>query len=359
MKETLFAAMVASVAMATATIFAQEGGAAQGRFAIFPTNATVRCVIDGKAIESFPTLAELKDKLGANAALAGKALETPISGKISFYAFAVVPVDGAATGESGKDDSDSGFEVVMFAGLADNVTFGEFRSAVIEVLDKGAGAGGKPVGYVAEELGDGGLRIVMRENAGEGDGEGEGELVTLCFMEASPSLAVLSGNEAVARESVAAIKCGAVVAPAIPFGNALAWISASIDPEALFGEDEDDGDAGEGSILDGMPFLAEMTNILAVVEGMNGNGALRVSAIGGFASVGGASSAAGMLSALLRMASATGDVSNPLVTLGRRLEVVADGVECRLAAVFPRSEIEAFFSANGAIAEEDDPAGGE
>lgn len=354
MKETLFAAMVASVAMVATPIFAQKVGAAQGSFAIFPPNSMVQCAINGKAIEGFSTVTALKDKFGAGGALAGQAINSPFKDKISFYAFAVVESDatGIAVKEEGDDDDDGDFEVAMYAGLSENVTFGEFRDEVLEMLSKRTDEDDKPVGHKTENLDGGGVRVILPKGGLYGD---EGGPSAFCLFPASPSLVVVAEKEEIVRSISNAISNGKAIAPTIPDGNILAWLSASINPKEFLGADDEDEDGDEdewSSPFGSMEFLSEMTNIMVVVEGKDDSGAVHLSALTRFASATGASAAAGMLSGMLQMAAFSGDASNPLVALGKRSKVAATGGECRLTAVFPNNEIEAFFATMAVETEE-------
>ena len=349
------AAMAAAAAMAAIQALALGGKSAQDRFAIFPPHSTVQCVINGKAIESFPAMAALNGKFVGNAALAGKAIDSPLKNKVSFFAFAATPIEGdkgkgdsgnAGNGKDGYDDDDD-FEVVLFAGLAENTTFGDFRSAVLGILPKLTDNNGKPLKYMTEELAGGGVRVIMPEIEKNEDGGTESGPAAFCLLPASPSIAVVAEKEETGRGAAEAIGNGKAISPAIPSGNTLAWLSASIDPMELFGGDDDDDD----SPLEGMEFLSGMTNIMVIADGDCDSGAINLSVSGRFAGADGASAAAGMLSALLQMAALSGEADNPLAALGKRSKVIANGGECRLTAIFPKREIEAFLDSVAAAAE--------
>lgn len=327
----LMALMLAQCAIMLAGTFCP----AQDSFRIFPPRSTLQCVIDGKAIAGFPTITALNEKFGANAALAGRAIDSPMKDKVAFCAFAVLPDKKA-----GEDDGGD-YDVVIYIGLEEQSSFDELRGAISEMMDRGTDDNGKPIQYKTEDLAEGGLRIVLPQGGADEDAP-----AAFCILQATPKLAIISEKEDIARAAAGAIGAGTAIRPTIPKGNPLAWLSASINPEELFGDDDDEDDDEDGefeSPLGGMEFLSEMTNIVVVANGDAASGAIQVEAAGGFGNSASAAQAAGMLSALVQMTAFSGDDSNPLVALGKRAKVSADGSQCRISAAFPPNEIEAFF----------------
>ena len=326
MKRGTMRFMAGKLALCT---IAMLGGisSAQDSFRIFPPRSMVQCVIDGKAIAEFPTTAALNEKFGENAKMAGGFLESSLRDKITFYAFASLPCRNAA------DDTEDDYNVIFYVGLSKHTTFEEFRNSVSGIVAKNSHEGKSAKGKT-EGLADGGLRIVVYDDDKDTPS-------SFCIVQATPALAIGAESEEEARAAAELVKGGLAFCPKIPGDNPLAWLSASINPEELFGDEDD---AGSDSSFGGMEYLGKMTNIVVVADGDMCNGDIRLSAIAKFSATTSAEQAAGMLSAIIQWAAISGNAANPLAALGKRAKVFADAADCRHEAVFPANDIQAFFT---------------
>ena len=308
-----------------AAIFAAAGLSLAADFAIFPPRSTIQCVIDGKAISEFPTVAALGEKFGDQAALAGRAVSSQLAEKISFYAFAALPLPPEAVPDpAGVDDEeeDDDWEMVTFVSFAEKMTVDGLRDGIV-AMAKGGPAGVAGLECTSVEV-DGGFRMTI---AGE---DTESFFVAM----ANDTLAVIAPREGAMRESVAAVRDGSAVCPDVGAGNPLAWLSATVDPDDIFDDDESRG---------GMEFLAELNKLAVVADGNASDGSIALSVTGMFATPASAGAASGMLSALLQMAAFSQDASNPLIALGKRARIEVAGSQCRIRAEFSKGDIESFF----------------
>lgn len=292
-------------------------------YAIFPPRSTAQCVIDGKAISEFPTVAALGEKFGDKGALASRAATSSLGDKIAYYAFAVLELPPDARQPAGDDDDDDDdWEIVSFVSFTGKMSAAELRDGIVAMASGGAGGDSRPEFSTAEI--DGGFKMTV-----SGD-----EPETFFLAMANDTLAVIAPREGALRESVAAVRDGSAVCPDVGAGNPLAWLSATVDPDDIFDDDESRG---------GMEFLAELNKLAVVADGNASDGSIALSVTGMFATPASAGAASGMLSALLQMAAFSQDASNPLIALGKRARIEVAGSQCRIRAEFSKGDIESFF----------------
>lgn len=304
-------------------------------FAIFPPRSTAQCVIDGKAISEFPTVAALGEKFGDKGALASRAATSSLGDKIAYYAFAVLELPPDARQPAGDDDDDDDdWEIVSFVSFTGKMSAAELRDGIVAMASGGAGGDSRPEFSTAEI--DGGFKMTV-----SGD-----EPETFFLAMANDTLAVIAPREGALRESVAAVRDGTAVRPEVGAANPLAWLSATISPDDFFDDDEES--------LGGMAFLSDLGRLTVVADGNAADGSIAVAATGMFSNPASAGAASGMLSALLQMAAYSSDADNPLIALGKRAKVEVAGTQCRIRAVFSKGDIVSFVETMAAGAAGDE-----
>lgn len=340
-------AMALLAALAATWTVCAEDAPARRDYRIFPTNSFLQCVIDGKVLEEFPPVARLKDAVGVGGPLAGAAGEAFFRENVSYYAFALVPSDVRGLADKRQDDDEDDFGSVLFIGFSTNVTIQSLEAAVDSVMksawiEKGGGR------KATRELLPGNmLKLTLTNGApskAEADGGGGENAPQSIFLAcAGESLAVAASEEPLARKIADDVRAGRAFCPAVPAKHPFFWLSAEVDPETVFGDDEEeDGeedDADEGSsLLDAMPFLRELSRITATAEGVSENESVRVVASAKFASPQGAAAAATALRPLLGILPMAGG-GDALARLAARAKIDAAGDTCRMTLTFSREDI--------------------
>lgn len=335
---------------ATAFVAASLGAAPAYDFRIFPTNSFVQCVVDGKALESFPPVARLKESLDVQKrkGLSGSALAaSSLRDSIDYYALAFMPLDmvPAPKPKADGDDDDGDFEAVVFLGFSTNATIKTLGEAVSDMAKSQSEEDGVRATY--EVLGGDAIRVnVTNETPGKTDAVDD-ECGSFCIALAGDTLAVAASDEKIARRVADDVRCGRAMRPAIPATRPFFWLTANVDPIEIFGAADDDEEDDEASMLDAMPFLKGMSRLVAAVEGVQKDESLRVSISATFASVQDAASAAAALKSLIGLASMAGNADgNPAASLAARAKVDATGTECRVSAMFPCEELKRLFDAD-------------